>query len=64
MNIGMFVGTSDRLADTVDAQWLRGELESNVKHYGEYPLGHLSFMLAEDMSYFDDVLKLIKDFHG
>jgi hypothetical protein len=52
--IGMFVGTSDQLATVDDNRWAKTQLKT-LKHYKEYPLGHLSFMIAKDMSYFKDV---------
>jgi hypothetical protein len=60
--IAMFVGTSDELATVEDNRWAKPQLKTLV-HYKEYPLGHLSFMVAKDMSYFNDVLTLIKKYN-
>ena len=56
----LVVGTYDKLADTSDAAWLNEQIKSNVVFYEEYPLGHLSFVIAKDMSWFtNDVVNLI-----
>jgi hypothetical protein len=55
----MFVGTSDELATVDDNRWAKTQLTNVLIHYKEYPLGHLSFMVAKDMSYFNDVMSLI-----
>lgn len=57
----LFVGTYDKLATVADNEWLVTQLnpESLVWHE-TYPLGHLSFALAKDMSWFsEDVLPLV-----
>lgn len=65
MNIAMFVGTADKLANVEDNHWLRDRLGDNVIHYGEYELGHLSFMLAQDMTWFmTDAMDLINKYNG
>ena len=55
----MFVGTSDELATLDDNRWAKTQLTKVLTHYQEYPLGHISFMVAKDMSYFNDVMSLI-----
>eukprot|EP01017_Pseudomicrothorax_dubius_P037301 TRINITY_DN5455_c0_g2_i2.p1 TRINITY_DN5455_c0_g2~~TRINITY_DN5455_c0_g2_i2.p1 ORF type:complete len:437 (+),score=81.70 TRINITY_DN5455_c0_g2_i2:70-1311(+) len=55
--IYLFVGKKDPLADTQDAKVL-AELLPNVV-YREYNFGHISFMWGKDMSYFNDVLKIL-----
>ena len=47
----MFVGTKDEIATVEDNRIVRS-LISSVVHYKEYALGHLSFFMAKDMSYF------------
>jgi hypothetical protein len=55
----MFVGTEDELGDPIDCQWLKDELKT-VVYYKEYPMGHASFMVGKDMSYFNkDVIPLL-----
>ena len=56
----LVVGTYDKLADAQDAEWLHGQISDNVVFYEEYPLGHVSFVLAKDMTWFtNDVVNLI-----
>jgi hypothetical protein len=60
----MFVGKKDKLADDIDNQWAHGQMKGDVKFYKEYDLGHLSFMVAKDMSYFThDVMDVLKQHH-
>jgi len=47
----MFVGLDDELADPQDNEVSELEIPSLV-FYKEYKLGHLSFMLARDMTFF------------
>lgn len=61
--IAMFVGSSDELADVTDNRWAKTQMEKVLVHYKEYPLGHLSFMIAKDMSYFDDVMGLVAKYN-
>lgn len=55
----LFVGSSDKLAVIEDVRELQKSLKKNV--YKEYQLGHLSFMIAKDMSYLRDAMNIIKD---
>lgn len=57
--IAMFVGTSDQLATVQDNEWAKTQLTKVLKFYKEYSLGHLSFMIAKDMSYFKDVFNML-----
>ena len=59
----MFVGSSDELATVDDCRWAKTQMEKVMVHYKEYPLGHLSFMVAKDMSYFNDVMTLMDKYH-
>ncbi len=61
--IGLFVGNSDQLATVADNRWAKTQLKT-LKFYNEYSLGHLSFMIGKDMSYFlVDVMNLLKEYH-
>ena len=63
MKIAMFVGSLDRLATVEDNRELREKLEggANIVFYREYELGHLSFVLAKDMTWFkEDVVRILK----
>lgn len=53
--IGMFVGAHDLLATSKDAKEDYEKMKSTVVFYNEYDLGHVSFFVADDMSYFVDV---------
>lgn len=58
--IAMIVGQTDELATVTDAQWIIKNLgDDSLRLYREVPGGHLSFLLAEDMSFFDDVVKFV-----
>jgi len=55
-------GSYDKLADPTDVAWLNDQL-SNVVFAQEYPLGHLSFSLAKDMTWFSqDVMGVINKY--
>ena len=59
----LVVGTYDRLADAKDAEWLHDQIKDKVVFYEEYPLGHVSFVLAKDMTWFtNDVVNLINQY--
>ena len=61
----MFVGTHDKLATPKDNEKARDIIGDGVKYYKEYPLGHLAFLTAIDMSYFQvDVLNVLKTYHA
>jgi hypothetical protein len=59
-------GDVDQLADEVDVAWLIDESQSGLKkdkiiQVKEYHFGHVSFLMAKDMSYFtNDVIPAIK----
>ena len=59
----MFVGTSDHLADPKDNQWLKTQVK-NLVHYKEYDMGHMTFLLAKDMSYFDTVKDILRNYNS
>lgn len=63
--IAMFVGQKDELADTADNQWAHEKMgDKAVKFYKEYNLGHLSFLVANDMSFFTtDVMNILRQYH-
>jgi len=61
--IGLFVGNSDQLATVDDNRWAKTQLKT-LKFYKEYNLGHLSFMIGKDMTYFSaDVMNMLKEYH-
>ena len=58
-------GKQDRLASPIDVEWLIDELGDNVifKQMYEY-MGHTSFMMAKDMTWFIDIVKIIEMYKG
>jgi pimeloyl-ACP methyl ester carboxylesterase len=57
--IAMFVAEKDTIVDVKDNRNMRKKLKTVVK-YQEIEFDHLSFLLADDMSYFADVLDIVK----
>lgn len=57
-------GQYDKLADPEDVAWLATQLSEDTLVFNQqYPLGHLSFGIAKDMSWFsDDVMSLIAEY--
>lgn len=62
--IGLFAGYADRLADTTDVVWLSHQLPpaSLVWNRTDYPCGHVTFLWGANMTFFQDVLALIKQY--
>jgi len=62
--IAMFVGAKDDLSDPKDAQWAKDQIKS-VVHYEEIEnMDQGSFMMGKDMTYFDNVIDVIKKNSG
>ena len=61
---GLFVGEYDKLATVGDSVWLKDHLsEDTLVWYKTYPLDHLSFSLAYDMSFFTtDAMALVNQY--
>ena len=59
----MLIGADkDKLATIEDIKWLKNELKENVIYYKIVEnMGHLSFMIGKDFSWFDEPLKIIMD---
>ena len=56
----MIVGNKDEAADYVDAEWVKSQLKTLV-FYQEYPLGHSSFFVAKDFTFFTkDVMNILE----
>ena len=62
--IALFFGTDDRLADSIDGNWLRDTIPASSVVYTDIiqNFGHLTFLWGKDMSYFDGVMKMAKDY--
>lgn len=60
----MFVGTADDLGDKLDCEWARDQIpEDALIHYEEIAAGHSTFMIGNDMSYFQNVLALLEQYN-
>ncbi|CDW90338.1 ab-hydrolase associated lipase region family protein [Stylonychia lemnae] len=61
--IALFVGEDDEVATVIDNRWAKDQLKTLV-YYQEYKLGHLSFLIGKDGSYFtQDVMNLLNTYH-
>ena len=60
--IALFVADTDKFASLKDSRWLRDKLKSVLVFYKEYQASHTSFQLGNDMSYFEQVLRLISEY--
>lgn len=61
--MALFVGEYDNLATPEDNAWLRTQISDKLVWDQTYPLGHLSFTLAKDMSFFtEDVMNLVNEY--
>ncbi|CAI2369947.1 unnamed protein product [Moneuplotes crassus] len=54
-------GTADLLATPEDSLWLKEQLGDNLIFSQEYDLGHMSFLLAANMTFFDDVMEVLQE---
>ena len=54
--IAMYVGKKDSVINIKDNRLLKEQLNTVVS-YNEYDLDHLSFLLAKNMSFFDNVIE-------
>jgi pimeloyl-ACP methyl ester carboxylesterase len=61
--IALFGGSTDLLVSKTDVDWLNDQLGEAPVWYKQYPLGHMSFAIAKDMSWYkQDVLNLINQY--
>ena len=61
--VALFSGDLDRLADPQDVEFISQKLGDKVVFQKEYYLNHYSFVLAKDMSYFQDAIDLIGQYN-
>lgn len=59
----MYVGIQDYIVDVVDNRRVGAQLGKNLITYQELEFDHNSFILADDMSYFKDVLKVLEKYN-
>jgi lysosomal acid lipase/cholesteryl ester hydrolase len=58
--IGLFSGLDDKLATPKDVEWLENELGDNMVCHKKYEgMGHSTFLMADNMDWFKDVIELI-----
>jgi len=58
-------GQQDQMADPEDVEWTAGQLKNTTIFYHQYYLGHMSFAIAKDMSWFDvDVLAILNHYNA
>ena len=57
-----FSGTLDVLGNPTDVAWLSKELGERIVFEKSYPLGHMSFAIARDMSFMNDVLTVMSKY--
>ena len=50
--IAIMSGKTDELADPADVVWTASQLQHTLIFNHEYYLGHMSFAIAKDMSFF------------
>uniref|UniRef100_A0A7S3ITW3 Uncharacterized protein n=1 Tax=Strombidium inclinatum TaxID=197538 RepID=A0A7S3ITW3_9SPIT len=62
--IAIFSGEKDLLADPTDVKWTSEQLANITVFNHEYYLGHMSFLIAKDMSYFDvDLMAVLNHYN-
>lgn len=55
-------GTDDEITVEADMDWLINELGDSVIYVNTYPLGHLSYWTAVNMTYLEDVDMLLQQY--
>eukprot|EP00345_Euplotes_harpa_P001757 CAMPEP_0168331882 /NCGR_PEP_ID=MMETSP0213-20121227/8607_1 /TAXON_ID=151035 /ORGANISM="Euplotes harpa, Strain FSP1.4" /LENGTH=416 /DNA_ID=CAMNT_0008335761 /DNA_START=16 /DNA_END=1263 /DNA_ORIENTATION=- len=58
--IVQIAGSLDLLADPTDNKWLSDQFGDNLIYFKYYELGHMGFLLADDMQFMHDVLVQLK----
>lgn len=63
--IAMFSGSQDLLADPRDVAWTNEQLKDTVIFKHEYYMGHMSFAIGKDMSFFTvDVMSILNHYNN
>lgn len=61
--VALFQGDTDRLADELDVEWLSTQISGSIVFRQLYSLGHMSFTLAKDMTWFKvDAVNLVNQY--
>ena len=61
--VALFSGSQDTVGDPEDVAFISAKLGDKVVYQKEYYLNHYSFVLAKDMSWFEDVIDLIGQYN-
>jgi lysosomal acid lipase/cholesteryl ester hydrolase len=63
--VAIMSGDTDKMADPKDVKWTASKLQHTLVFNKEYHLGHLSFAIAKDMSFFtQDAMDLINKYNN
>lgn len=64
MPMTIFSGSQDALADVKDVAWTKAQLNHTTVFSHEYYMGHASFSIAKDMSWFTvDLMTMLKKYN-
>ena len=63
MPIALFVGTNDIWSVPEGAEWALQRLPKDTDYFKLENWDHSSYALGNDMSYFDNVMKLLKKYN-
>ena len=59
--VGLFVGTLDKLANTIDAtRWYSDMTNSTTKILHYYDIGHATFLYGKRLPYLEDLLNFLE----
>ena len=62
--VALYRGSLDELADTKDTEWLADQMQQTLVFNNEYRIGHISFLIGKDMSFFNvDAMYLMQKYH-
>jgi len=63
--LAVFSGSKDLLADPKDVAWTVAQMKDTIIFDHEYYLGHMSFAIAKDMSFFTvDTMAILNHYNG
>lgn len=54
--VAIIYGKDDDLADPTDVAWLHDQIKDHVIHYEELPIGHNTFIIGKNMTYFNETV--------
>lgn len=63
--LALFGGKNDVLADPRDVEWFYNQVKKSVVFYHQYYMGHSTFAIGKDMSFFTvDVMSILNHYNG